>query len=245
MKGGDSINIAICDDQTLQLDILTQLLDEYQNERKTLFRLKTFQSAYELLDAAENEHFDLYLLDVMMHGIDGITVARDIRNFDNTAGIIYLTSSPNFAYESYSVHAFDYLLKPVQKETFFMALDRFFLQAEKAVEGLTLKCGNSLIRIPFKQLVYVEVNGKHLYFNMTDGTEHKVYGFLKEYANILLERPEFMQIHRSYIVNMYQAAKVSADGIKTFTGKNLPVSRLLYPQIQKDYMNLMFTQRRG
>lgn len=235
--------IAICDDQVSQIEILTKLLNRYQQERKTTLRFKIFQSAYELLEAAQKERFTLYLLDVMMPGIDGLAAAREIRNTDNDSPIVFLTSSPNFAYESYSVHAFDYLLKPITEDTLFGVLDKLVVEKEKAHECLTLKCGTSLVRVPFSQLVYVEINGKHLYFSLTDNTEHKVFGTLKDYANTLLSRPEFMQIHRSYIVNMYQVAELFPNNVKTFTEKNLPVSRLTYPKLQKDYMNLLFARR--
>lgn len=49
-----------------------------------------------------------------------------------------------------------------------------------------------------------------------------------------------MRIHRSYIANMYHAAELSPTGLRTFSGQNLPVSRRLYPQLQKDYMDLLF-----
>lgn len=235
--------IAVCDDQLSELELLTELLDQWQKERKMPLRYRDFRSAAELLDAAEKEGFTLYLLDVMMPGTDGLAAARDIRCFDDTAEIIFLTSSPGFAYESYGVHALDYLLKPIRAERLFPILDRLLLREQKPQDGLTLKCGATLIRIPFSQLTYVEVNGKHLYFNLTDGSVREVYGTLKEYEPLLLSRPEFMQVHRSYIVNMLQAAEFSATGIRTFSGKNLPVSRLLYPQLQKDYMKLLFAER--
>ena len=86
----------------------------------------------------------------------------------------------------------------------------------------------------------MEVNGRQLYFNLTDGSVREVHGTLKEYGPMLLCREEFMQIHRSYIVNMLQASELSPAGIRTFSGKNLPVSRLLYPQLQKNYIQLLF-----
>lgn len=73
----------------------------------------------------------------------------------------------------------------------------------------------------------------------------EVFGTLKEYEPLLLDRPEFLRIHRSYIVNLFQAAELSPTGIRTFSGKTLPVSRLLYPQVQKDFMNLLFADREG
>ena len=59
----------------------------------------------------------------------------------------------------------------------------------------------------------------------------------------LLARPEFMRVHRSYIVNMLQAEKLSPAGVITFSGHNVPVSRLLYGQLQKDYLALLFSGR--
>lgn len=67
-------------------------------------------------------------------------------------------------------------------------------------------------------------------------------GSLKDYEGPLLARPEFMRIHRSYIVNMLQIGELSPTGVRTFSGQSLPVSRLLYPQLQKDYMALLFEQ---
>lgn len=235
--------IAVCDDQTEELDMLKELLDRWQRERRTFLRFKTFRSAACLLDAAAKEKFTLYLLDVMMPGMDGMAAAREIRSFDDVAEIVFLTASSEFAYESYGVRALNYLLKPIREEMLFPILDRLLQKTLEPNDGLTLKSGSTLIRILFSQLAYVEVNGKHLYFNLTDGSVREVSGTLKEYAPLLLERGEFMQVHRSYIVNMYQAETLSPTGILTFSGKSLPVSRRLYPQLQKNYMKLLFSER--
>lgn len=234
--------IAVCDDQVEELETLTKLLQLWQETRQKPIHFKTFRSAAELLDAAEKEAFSLYLLDVMMPGTDGMAAAREIRTLNDSVDIVFLTSSPGFAYESYSVHALDYLLKPIRAEQLFPLLDQLSLQAQKPQEGLTLKCGSTFIRLLFSQLTYVEVMGKHLYFNLADGSVKDIPGTLHEYESILLDRPEFMRVHRSYIVNMLQVAELSSAGIRTFSGKQLPVSRLLYHQLQKDYMKLLFTQ---
>ncbi|MGM9573736.1 MAG: LytR/AlgR family response regulator transcription factor [Hominicoprocola sp.] len=235
--------VAVCDDQTEELKKLTDLLYLWQEERRMTLRFKSYHSAVELLTAAQNEPFTLYLLDVMMPGTDGMTAAREIRGFNDAADIVFLTSSPGFAYESYGVRAMDYLLKPIRAEMLFPILDRVSLREQKPQEGLTLKTGATLIRIPFFQLAYVEVIGKHLYFNLADGSVREVFGALSDYEALLLSRPEFMRTHRSYIVNMLQVSELSSGGVRTFSGKNLPVSRLLYPQLQKDYMQLLFAER--
>jgi len=235
--------IAVCDDQPEELKTVVSLLNIWQKENKTALQYKTFQNAADLLDAAIKVRFSLYLLDVMMPGTNGISAAQEIRSFDEAAEIVFLTSSPSFAYESYGVHALDYLLKPIRKEMLFHILDQLLLQEQNLQECLTLKCGQALIRIPFTQLAYVEVINKHLYFNLTNGQVKEVFGSLKDYEKLLLSHPEFMRVHRSYIVNMLQVAELSPAVIRTFSGKNIPVSRGNYPQLQKDYMKLLFTQR--
>lgn len=235
--------IAVCDDQKEEIESLTSLLCQWQEERRVAIPYKTYRSADELLSVASNEQFTLYFLDIMMPGTDGMSTAREIRSFDHVADIVFLTSSPGFAYESYSVHALDYLLKPIRSELLFPILDRLLIRAQQPQDGLTLKIGSTLIRIPFFQLSYVEVMGKHLYFNLTDGSVREVFGSLKDYEPLLLNRPEFFRTHRSYIVNMLQVSELSPAGVRTFLGKQLPVSRLLYPQLQKDYMQLLFAER--
>lgn len=232
--------LAVCDDQEEELHTVIAILRRWREERQMPLRFRTFRSASELLDCTERESFTLYLLDVMMPGVDGLEAAREIRSFDAEANIVFLTSSPGFAFESYSVHALDYLLKPLDAEALFAILDRLSLRERRSHEGLTLKCGTSIIRVPFSDLSHVEVAGRRLYFNLTDGTVHEVYGTLSEYEPLLLARPEFMRTHRSCIVNMQQVSELSPAGVRTFSGKNLPVSRLLYPQLQKDYMQLLF-----
>lgn len=236
--------LAVCDDQIEELEVLSELLCLWQEERKAALRFQTFRSATELLDKARKEGpFDLYLLDVMMPGTNGLSAAREIRDFDDTADIVFLTASPGFAYESYRVRALDYLLKPIRAETLFPLLDRLYQREQEPREGLTVKCGSTLIRIPFSQLAFVEVSGKHLYFNLTDGAVREVFGNLNEYEP-QLSGTEFMRIGRSCIVNVLQVKEFSSAGIMTFSGKNIPVPRRLYAQLQKDYVKLLFAQRK-
>lgn len=235
--------IAICDDQLEELESLTNLIQLWQKDRQATCRFKTFRNAEELLDAAKKEPFTLYILDVIMPGTNGIATAKEIRSFDTVADIVFLTSSPNFAYESYEVKALEYLLKPIQETTLFAILDRLALAEQNPQDGFVLKSGTTLVRILFSQLSYVEINRKHLYFNLIDGQVKEAFGALKDYEALLLNRPEFMRVHRSYIVNMMQVAELSQAGLRTFSGKLIPVSRKQYPQLQKDYFNLLFTKR--
>ena len=144
--------IAVCDDQTEELKDLTELIGAWEEDRGTPVRVKSFRSAAELLDAARHERFTLYLLDIMMPGLNGMDAAREIRGFDKAADIIFLTSSPGFAYDSYSVKALEYLLKPIRTKTLYPILDRLELRERRPQEALTLRTGGIIVRVPFSQL---------------------------------------------------------------------------------------------
>lgn len=133
----------------------------------------------------------------------------------------------------------------MDKELLFGLLDRLYRREQGPQEALALKTSTTILRIPFSELSFVEVIGKRLYFNMTGSDVREVSGSLKDYEELLLARPEFMRVHRSYIVNMLQAEEFSSSHIRTFSGKDIPVSRLLYPQLRKDYMALLFEQGGG
>ena len=178
--------IAVCDDQIEELEKLTALLQAWQSDRRSDVRFQTFRSGGQLLDAARAERFTLYLLDVLMPGMTGMDAAREIRSFDAAADIIFLTTSPGFAYESYGVRAAEYLLKPINAKLLYPVLDKLYLREQKPQDGLTVKSNGMLVRLPFSQLSYVEVNGKHLFFNMADGTVHEVAAAMREYEGALL-----------------------------------------------------------
>lgn len=235
--------LAVCDDKQEELDAVLSLLDAWQEEHDIPLRRKAFHSAAELVETARRERFTLYLLDVMMPGMDGLEAAREIRRFDDAADLVFLSTSPGFAYESYGVRALNYLLKPVERETLFALLDQISLREQRPQEALTLKTATTIIRVPYAHISYVEVMGKRVYFHLVDGDTREVSGSLKDHEAALLSRPEFMRIHRSYIVNMFQVEQMSSAGLRTFQGETLPVSRLTWPQLQKDYMALLFEQR--
>lgn len=235
--------IAICDNNTDDLETLTTLILKWQAKQQTVCRFKTFHNADELLDAAKNEAFSLYILDAIMSGTNGIATAKEIRSIDTVADILFLTASPNYAYESYEVNARNYLLKPIQEHVLFPILDQLLLQELQPQEGITLKIGNTLTRILFSQLEYVEVNHKHLYFNLINGQVYQVFGALKDYESVFLMQPEFARVHRSYIINMMLISELRPFEIRTLSGKRVPVSRNAYPHLQKKYIELLFAHR--
>lgn len=237
------MRIAICDDDSRELDRILSFIETYRRERSVPLTYRAFQSAAELIPHVSSGDYDILLLDIMMPGINGMEAAQEIRVFDAKVKIVFLTSSPEFAVESYAVKAYDYILKPVSEDKLFSVLDAVIAEEQKPMEGLIVKTQSGMTRILFSNLSFIEVMNKKLYFNLADGSLREVHSSLVDFEDKLLARPEFVKVHRSYIVNLWQVGEFGAKELITITGKTVPVSRLLYGKVREAYMKHMFLEK--
>lgn len=235
------MRIAICDDERRELDRLSDLLKEYQDSRNIQLDCRAFQNGTDLLCGMKGGEYDLIALDVLMPGFTGIQVARELRSLDQNVKLLFLTSSPEFALESYAVGAYHYLLKPATRKSLFPLLDKARSElAAQEVQGLMLRDRYGVVCVPFSKLEYVEVMNKTVSFHLVDGVVREVSAALSDFEAELLARPEFLKIHRSYLANLSYLQAVSAKGAVTRTGHTIPVSRLQYNQIKDAYMRFLF-----
>ncbi len=115
------IYVALCDDETACHEITKKLLADYRQKTASVsFSLSCFTSAKNLLNyIEENAAYDIYILDIIMPDINGIQLGSALREHGDNGFIIYLTSYPDFAVESYNTDALHYLLKPISNSYFF------------------------------------------------------------------------------------------------------------------------------
>ena len=242
MEKHQVLTVLVADDEPELLGAVCQLIDWESLGFRLVGRAGNGLDALQLVEALQP---DFLLTDIRMPFISGTALTRQAKAVQPLLQVAFLSGYDDFEYAKAGIEdeIVAYLLKPISGSLLFPVLDKLMLREQRPQDGLTLKAGATLVRVPFSRLSYVEVNGKHLYFHLADGTVREVAGSLKDYEPLLLVRPEFMRIHRSYIVNMLQIDELSPAGVHTFSGMNLPVSRLLYPQLQKDYMKLLFAER--
>lgn len=237
------MHIAICDDDAGELAVLSQLLDAYRLETKACFTYKTYSDGVSLLEDMRRYCYDLLLLDVLMPLVNGMQLAHEIRTFDETAKIVFLTSSPEFAVESYAVNAFTYILKPAVRDNLYPVLDKLFRDSAKLKEGLAVRFQNGMANLLFANITHVEVMNKTLRFHMTDGSVRELTAPLSDYEAALLARPEYIRVHRAFIVNLWQVQEVRSSDLLTYTGSVIPISRRLYAEVRKAYADQLFEER--
>lgn len=234
------MRIAICDDDSRDLLQIVSLLESYRHENKAELTYASFQNAIELLVSMENGDYDVLLLDVLMPGMSGMQAAREIREHNSRIQIVFLTSSPEYAVESYSVRAHHYLLKPVSEEKLFPILNKLLDDFKKPEDALCIKTQSSVFSLPYGKIEYIEVSAKKLYFYLTDGGIREVTGRLADFEQGLLKRPSFIKVHRSYLVNLQWVQELRQGELVTASERRVPVSRAAYPQVRTAYTQFLF-----
>ena len=236
------IKIAFCDDDMEVLHQINELLDRYRVERNEDITYAAFQSPFELLTEIEKGiRPDILFLDVVMPGQNGMDVAKEIRQYDTNMKIIFLTSSPEFAVESYSVGAYFYQLKPIWEESFFRLMDAVLAECEKKKKNsLILRSKDGITRIDLQQLEYCEVLGRKLLFHLENGAVLESAGSLDDLAGQLMQYSNFFRPHRSFLVNMEYIQNISSRSIKMVNDAVIPIPHGKCSEIKNTYMEYAF-----
>jgi DNA-binding LytR/AlgR family response regulator len=236
------IKIAFCDDEMEVLHQMNELLDRYQVERNEDITYAAFQSPFELLTEIEKGiRPDILFLDVVMPGQNGMDVAKEIRQYDTNMKIIFLTSSPEFAVESYTVGAYFYQLKPIWEESFFRLMDSVLSECEKKKKNsLILRSKDGITRIDLQQLEYCEVLGRKLLFHLENGAVLEGAGSLDDLVGQLMQYSNFFRPHRSFLVNMEYIQNISSRSIKMVNDAVIPIPHGKCSEIKNTYMEYAF-----
>ena len=236
------MRIAACDDNLEFLQGLSELLNKYGEENHCNVEYKVFTNPLELVTQMEKGvHYDMILLDICMPGINGIQCAKDIRMYDNFVKIVFLTTSAEYAVESYSVKAYDYLLKPIQKERLFSLLRQVEKDNDKSEKNIiVIKTKTGLTKIALTQLEYCEVVNRKLILHLANKEDLECSIRINELEEKLQGFGIFLRPHRSFLVNMDYIQTLTTHSIIMENGAKIPVPREKYAQVKQTYMEYVF-----
>lgn len=198
------ISIAICDDEHEVLYELKQNINTFL--KNTSVKISTFSSANELISAAEDSSFDIYILDVIMPELNGIELGMKLRQNGDKGVIIYLTSSPEYAVMSYDTGAFFYLLKPVDNDKLQSVLSRSVKEIEgKRKQGIAVKMSDGIKFLRFDDIMYAELKERAVCYTLGDGSHVKSHCLrvpFREACYALLQDNRFALCGASFCVNL-------------------------------------------
>lgn len=205
------LRVAVCDDDAVQLERTLECVRSWSGLSGSL---AAFDSGEALLRDAEFKGFDIYILDILMPGLDGIRTVERLRELGDGGEIIFLTSSNEFAADSYEVGAFFYLLKPVDCEKICRVLDSAAEQLRRRREHCTfVATREGERRIALDELLCVERVGRGMRYYCSDGVvdSQTIRGSFKEAVAELMKDPRFFLCGASYLLNFQHVTAVQGQ----------------------------------
>jgi len=223
-------NVAVVDDEPEVLENISELLQEYANNNgeDLSFDVETFSDGDEFLNGYP-EGCEIIFLDINLPGKNGLCVAKEVRERNKTAVIIFCTNYAQYAINGYEVNALGYILKPIEKISFNRSLDR----ALKVLKGsqarkIRIKTVHGLEVVPVSDIVYLEIQIHNLYYYILkeDGkiTDYRTRGSMQEMTDSL-GGLGFARCSACYLVNLRHVISVKNGEVRLHGGVNLPISR--------------------
>ena len=237
------MKIAIVDDEKREQEIIAKYIDEWAEAKKELVEFFYFDSSESFLFSWEDaKDYALLVLDIEMGEISGLELAKKIRIEDKSVPIIFVTGYDEYIQYGYDVSALHYLIKPVNKEKLFQALNKLS-EKEENVKSLILNSENEVRRIKMNDVLYVEADGHGSIMHTTDEVIH-----LKEsFGNIekqVLPMGEAVKCHRAYLVNLRFVSSIQNSNLFLDNGENLPISRSRMKNVQREFLRY-YGNRKG
>lgn len=240
MYGGNVMfKVAICDDCPKFLSHLEQAIIQWEEKPHDL-RVEGFTNGDALIASHMASPFDVIFLDMIMPLLNGIEAAQEIRAFDQNVKIIFLTSSAEYAVESYKVKAWNYLLKPVESQILHQHLNALLKEQNESARSILVKCKSIVHRVELSRIECLEAQNKHTLFALSDGTTIESIELMGHYEDKLTLSDGFFKCHRSYIVNLNLIDSYTNSEIRTHSGWRIPVSRRCHKEFEESYFTLLF-----
>ena len=232
MKEGEhmSYRVAIVDDSKTDAEFVQGILNRWAAERQTDIRAEVFPSAEAFLFRyAEDKEWDILLLDIEMGAMDGVTMAKRVRQDNEAVQIVFITGYSDYIAEGYEVAALHYLMKPVNREKLLTVLDRAMEKRKQEERCLNLEAYGEMVRLPFYEIRYLDVHQN--YVTVHAKADYTVKRTLGDFEKELDDR--FCRVGRGMILNLKFIQRVTKTEVRLSDGTVLPLPRGAYESLNR------------
>ena len=228
------LHLAICDDETVEIEYLTDLAHKWAKTNSLTITIATYNSAENFLFAYEDmKNLDILLLDIQMGAMDGMTLARHLRKSNNTTQIIFITGYQDFMADGYDVSALHYLMKPVEPERLFTVLDKAASRINIHEDELMVHTAEAVVKIPHKDIIYIEAFAHYVHIHTRASTQ-ETRANIGDIAQTLGDG--FIRCHRSYIVGLRHINHITKTDAVLDNGAKIPLSRRLHKDVSQAFV---------
>ena len=211
--------IAVCDDEEAVSAQVKELITEWNPSVDVV----CFSSGEELLENYQS--YEAVFLDIDMAGMNGIETGKAIRKMDKDTKIVYLTAYRDYVSGAFGVHAFQYLLKPVNKKAIWNVLEEIFRYTKAAEKKIILDFHtvDGSLCLPVERIYFFEYENRKIRIV----TDEEQYYMADKIGNVAKRMDEFgfSMPHQSFVVNMFHVKNVKNQQIFLDNGMEIPLSQ--------------------
>jgi DNA-binding LytR/AlgR family response regulator len=228
------MKIAVCDDDKKDIKRLQSLIRKYDEVNHTGLTISEYKSGTELLDAiSRGEETDIIFLDINMDDMDGLSVAKRIREIDDDVPIILVTAFMNYALDGYKVKASRFLIKDDLDKTFDECMDDICKDIRKKSKTIAFNCVEGEMRLKASDIILIETSGHKNLIKLKNET-YQIYEKLDGLEE-MLKGYGFLRTHNSFLVNMAHIRGINSYVLTLDDGRQLPVPKARYKQVRQEY----------
>ena len=232
------MNVFICDDDRKDIARLKALIDDYDSKKHIGFTVSGYRSGMEMLEAIrKGMSVDIIFLDINMDIMDGLTVARKIRELREDVSIILVTTFMNYALDGYKVRASRFLIKDDLDKTFPECMDDICGEIRKKTNTIVFSCVEGEIKLKASDIVLFEISGHKSLIQLRDRT-YQIYEKLENLEE-MLKGQGFLRTHKSFLVNMVHIRNINSYILTLDNGREMSVPKARYKQVKQEYTLFM------
>ena len=220
------IHIAICDDEERQVKILEKNISRFLAKSKVNAEITCYAKSQNLhFDISEGKHFDLLLSDIEMPEMDGMELAKIIKQYLPDIMVIFITGHIKYAIDAYELSVFRYIPKGELNERLFYALsDAVGMLKLQQEQYYTIQTPTRYEKIPLHKILYIRREGKNSAITQIDNQITKVRKSLTQVHNEL-NSEDFLYVGRGDIVNIIYIMSMKNGMIELKNGERIPIGQ--------------------
>ena len=197
------MRIAVCDDEEKFRNQARDMVDKLAGSLDVV--VDAYSDGNQLLAAFDKKPYDVLFLDIEMPVMDGITLAKKLRERSDSIYIVFLTGHVEYALEGYEVNTLRYLTKPVQEEKLREVL-RFVMDQNTSKKQLMIKEDGEELLLNIADIIYFEAQNQYVMIYTEDG-EHLIRYNIGDFEE-QLKKDGFFRTHRGYLVSLAKVKKL-------------------------------------
>ena len=216
------MRIAVCDDNPKELERIKGCFCRIQGYDLVCSYFDSTSTVMEILKT-ENSPYDLYILDIEMPGMNGLKLAKSIREKDSRALFVFLTSYTRYMKDVFDVVTFDFIEKPISDEKLLQILERAATYLNITSQHFSFGYRASRYSLKYDRILYIEKKGRQALIHTFE------YGYK---TNMTLEEiwkqlnpKSFVHIHSSYIINLYNLDRKDNEIAIMRNGEKLHITK--------------------